>query len=78
MVDHVIQRVLVSLGKALRNHVSRILDIRVIIGGWSDSEEFSPSSGDVLRWRRRVGGVLGERHPSCFRPTPESKSVEKG
>ena len=48
MVDHLVQRILVSFGKALGENVFRILEIRVVIGGWSNSTEWNPSSGDVL------------------------------
>ena len=35
MIDHLIQRILVSLGKTLGNGLSRTLEVRFIIGGWS-------------------------------------------
>ena len=49
MVDRLIQGILVSFGKTLGNGVSRTLEIRGIIGSWSNSTGYSLSSGDVLR-----------------------------
>ena len=71
MVDHLIQRILVSLGKALGDDVPRIVGVRVIVGGWSNSAERYPSGSEVLRSRRRVRGVREERHPSRFGCGPE-------
>ena len=48
MVDHLIQGILVSFGKALRNGVSRILEVRAIIGSSSNGAECGPSRGDDI------------------------------
>ena len=49
MVDHFIQGILVTLGKALGNDVPRILGVRVIVGGSSNSAECRPIGSEVLR-----------------------------
>ena len=38
MADHLIQGILVGFGKTLGNGVSRILEVWVIVGGWSIAE----------------------------------------
>ena len=48
MVDHLIQELLVSLGKALGNGVPRIIGFWVTVGGWSNSAECHPRGSDVL------------------------------
>ena len=42
MVDRLIQVILVGFGKTLGNGVSRILEVRVIVGNWSNG------TGDLI------------------------------
>ena len=49
MVEHLIQGIPVSFGKTLWNGVSRVLEVRVVVGSWSNGTECSPSSSDFFR-----------------------------
>ena len=47
MIGHLVLRVLVSFGKTLGDAL-RVIGIRVIVGGWSNTAEGCPSGRDVL------------------------------
>ena len=47
MLDHLVQRILVSFGKTLGD-TSRVIGVRATVGGWSDSAKICPGGSNVL------------------------------